>query len=139
MSSDEELYHELSYYTLAHPDPSFIHQHLVDAHAAQHADASAKPIGVIFALIGLYLHVEKGFTGRQVQRAHMQLAKRRKQWPAIEPPAARGTIAIADVVAVPAGPERDAMIHHWCAAVWEAWKPRQDEIVELVRNELGVA
>ena len=27
----EDLYHELSCHTLAHPDPSFIHQHIVDA------------------------------------------------------------------------------------------------------------
>jgi Family of unknown function (DUF5946) len=123
---------------LEHADPSFIHQHLVDAYAAQHADGSAKPIGVIFALIGLYLHVEKGFIGRQVQKAHTRLASRRKQWPRIEPPADRGSIGIVEVVAAAPGPERDAMIHRWCDSVWEAWKPRRDEIVALARNELGV-
>ena len=33
-TSEEELFHELSFYTLAHPDPAFIHQHIVDAYAA---------------------------------------------------------------------------------------------------------
>ena len=28
----DDLYHEPSCYTLAHPDPSFIHQHIVDAY-----------------------------------------------------------------------------------------------------------
>jgi Family of unknown function (DUF5946) len=78
--TDEELYHELAYYTLSHPDPSFIHQHVVDAYAAQHASDQTKAIQLVFALVGLYLYLDKGFTGRQVQKAHMQLAKRRKHW-----------------------------------------------------------
>jgi Family of unknown function (DUF5946) len=65
MTSDlDDLYHELSCYTLAHRDPSFIHQYIVDAYTAQHANETTKPIAVVFALIGLYLHIEKNFTGR---------------------------------------------------------------------------
>ena len=44
---------ELSAYTLTHGDPDFIHQHVVDAFAAQHAAAKSSAIGVAFALIGL--------------------------------------------------------------------------------------
>lgn len=73
MFQDDELYNQLAFYTLAHPDPAFIHQLLVDAYGAQHADETTKPIAVLFSLIGLYLHLEKGYTGKQVQRAHMRL------------------------------------------------------------------
>jgi hypothetical protein len=59
MTSDEEAYHGLCCYTLAHGDPSFIHQHVVDAFAAQTADDRTKPIKLALALIGLYLHVER--------------------------------------------------------------------------------
>ena len=58
MAVDRAAYDELASYTLAHGDPAFIHQHVVDAFAAQHATDDSKPIGVAFALIGLYLHVE---------------------------------------------------------------------------------
>lgn len=34
-NSEQQAYYELSYYTLAHPDPNFIHQHIVDAFGAQ--------------------------------------------------------------------------------------------------------
>jgi hypothetical protein len=34
MTPDLDLYHELSCYTLAHSDPTFIHQHVVDAYTA---------------------------------------------------------------------------------------------------------
>ncbi len=78
-SNNEELFHELMYYTLAHPDPAFIHQNVVDAYAAQTAGSETKNITIVFALVGLYLSVEKDLTGRQVQKVHMQLAKRRRQ------------------------------------------------------------
>lgn len=138
MTSDQDLYHELMYYTLAHQDPSFIHQHVVDAYAAQHADETSKPIGIVFALMGLYLHVERNFTGRQVQRVHMQLAKRPKQWFRPQFPQQRGAIAITDVLAAAPGQARDAMIHNWCKSVWEAWRCSRDQIVDLAKNELSI-
>lgn len=72
--AEQDKFYDLSYYTLAHRDPSFIHQHIVDAYGAQHADATTKPIALAFALIGLCLYIEEGYSGKQVQRAHMRLA-----------------------------------------------------------------
>ena len=85
------LYHELSVHTLSDRDPTFPHQLAVDAYAAQHAGAAPKPITTAFALIGLYLVNERGFTGRQAQRAHMFLGRRRQEWPRFSPPAASAT------------------------------------------------
>jgi len=138
MTSDQDLYLELSYYTLAHPNPSFIHQHIVDAYAAQHAEETGKPIAVVFALIGLYLHVEKNFTGRQVQKVHMKLAKFRKQWVQPHLPKERGAITVRNVLAASPGQSRDAMIHDWCASVWTAWNESRDQILTLVKNELNI-
>src|SRR6266542_3200837 len=101
-------YHELCAYTLKLSDTSFIHQHVVDAYAAQSASAESRPIGVAFALFGLYLHVELGWTGRQVQLAHMRLARTRKQWPRFTPPPSRATMTALDVLQAAAGPARDA-------------------------------
>jgi hypothetical protein len=136
--TDEELYHEQTCYTLAHPDPSFIHQHVVDAYAAQHADETTKPIGIVFALAGLYLYLEKDFTGRQVQKAHMRLANHRKQWEQPTFPLERGAVVISDVVAAPAGEQRDALIREWCASVWSAWREDREQVIALVRSELDV-
>lgn len=136
--SDQDTYNELAYYTLAHPDPSFIHQELVDAYRAQHAHEHTKAIAITFALIGLYLYIEKGFSGKQVQRAHMQLAKHRKTWPRIEPPEQRGDVTVHDVLAAPPGQERDNMIRQWCGSVWEAWKESQQQVRNLVKAELGI-
>ena len=130
-------YEELCCYTLAHGHRDFIHQHVVDAWAAQTAHAATKPIAITFALAGLYLHLEKGFTGRQVQLAHMKMAREKPQWPAFELPSDRGALTPADVMRAPEGPERDAAIDAWCASVWSAYGASRDTIVTLL-HEHGV-
>jgi hypothetical protein len=77
------LYGELSAYTLTRAGSGFIHQHAVDSYGAQHAGGASSNIGTAFSLIGLYLALEKGYTGRQVQLAHMQLARLKKPWPSL--------------------------------------------------------
>jgi small-conductance mechanosensitive channel len=136
LKADQEQFDELCFYTLAQPDARFIHQHVVDAFAAQHADQITKPITVAFALIGLYLHVERGFSGRQVQLAHMQLANSRKQWPRFALPPTTGEMTVADVLAVPPGLERDQAIDRWSACVWLAWSASHKQVESLVRAAL---
>lgn len=75
MSAEEDSFHELCGYTFTRGDATFIHQYVVDAYAAQNADERTKPIKITFALVGLYLFLEHGFSGKEVQRAHMRLAR----------------------------------------------------------------
>src|ERR1700682_2103002 len=93
------LMNELSYYTLAHGNPAFIHQHVVDAYGAQHVRLSPSTIGAAFALAGLYLAVERQFTGRQVQKMHMRMAKASKRWPRFDPPHDIGPLTAGGVIA----------------------------------------
>ena len=138
MPSDQDLFHQLSFYTLGHPDRSFLHQNSVDAFTAQHADATTKPIAIVFALVGLYLHLEKNFTGRQVQHAHMRMARRRKTWPRLPLPVQQASIGVADVLAAIPGPERDAMIRSWCASVWDTWQHTRPTIAHIAKFELNI-
>jgi hypothetical protein len=134
LPSDLEAYDELRIYTLTHGDLNFIHQHVVDAFAAQNTNVDDKPIRLTFALIGLYLFVEKGFTGRQVQLVHMKLAKTKQLWPSFLIPENRGEITVTDVVAAQAGVERDEMIHQWCVSVWEAYMLNMVTISDLLKK-----
>jgi len=59
-------YDEVYVYSMSRP--GFILQHVVDAFGVQTANAESKPIRVVFGLIGLYLHVEKQFSGHEAQR-----------------------------------------------------------------------
>lgn len=138
MFKEDDLYNQLAFYTFAHPDPSFIHQHVVDSHTAQNADEQTKPIALVFALIGLYLHLERGYIGKQVQRVHMQLAKQSKTWPKLPIPTGCGDIRIDDVLASDPGPARDTMIERWCESVWRTWTATRPAIVAIAREHLGI-
>ncbi len=130
MTSDE-AHDELAAYTLSLGDADFVHQHVVDAWTAQHASASSKPISIVFALIGLYLHVERGVSGRNVQRAHMEFARHRRDWPRFDPPSMDNTITVHDVMAAPADPDRLRMIDRWCESVWATWSAAHAEVRSL--------
>jgi len=127
------LYHALSVQTLSDRDPTFPHQLAVDAYAAQHAGAAAKPITTAFALIGLYLVCARGFSGREAQRAHMFLGRRRQEWPRFEPPADVGAVTVADVLAAGEG-GRDAALRRWATSVWNAWRAEHGRVAALVRE-----
>ena len=136
MSDNPSAYDELYVYTMGRGN--FILQHVVDAQQAQTATQDSKPMGIVFSLVGLYLHVEKRFTGAEVQKAHQKLARQKRQWPTIQLPQSRGNITAIDVMAAPAGPERDAAIDRWCELVWKAFSDSRDVIVRLVA-ENGIA
>lgn len=132
LSDEQDAYEKLQGYSLMHGGGDFLHQHVVDAWAAQHADASTKPIGITFALVGLFLRLERGFSGRLVQRVHMDLAKRRRSWPSFSLPAERGAVTAIQVMEASPGPARDRAIDHWCASVWESYRDSHRAVAELL-------
>jgi hypothetical protein len=125
-----QLFSNLSCYTVSKQDAGFLHQYAVDAYGAQHAGGKTRDITVYFGLIGLYLALERGFSGKQVQAAHMHLARVRRVWPALKPPARPACLTVMDVLKAPDGPEKDAMIRQWMTAAWENWGDQR----QLVRK-----
>ncbi len=132
MASTHDAYNEVYVYTMGRP--GFILQHVVDAFAAQNADRTSKPIGLIFALVGLYLRVEHQCSGTRVQQVHMLMGRQKRQWPPIRLPDDRGAITAADVLAAPAGPARDAAIDDWCRSVWAAFRESRQTIIDLLKE-----
>jgi hypothetical protein len=129
-----EAYDELYADAMHRPRPPFVLQHVVDAFGAQGATDEDKPIRLVFALVGLFLHVEMGWSGVQVQRAHLQLAARKTTWPSIALPVDRGRLTAADVLSTPPGDARDRAIDAWCESVWSAFAGSRDTIVALLRD-----
>lgn len=137
-----EALNELSAYTLAHGRAEFIHQHVVDAYGAAHAGFQgrvregrpASNIGIAFSLLGLYLAIEKGYTGREVQRAHVALARWQKQYPLPEGSPQRAAVTIFDVMRCEAGEARDRALLAWAGAVWESWGCAHEWTRELWRH-----
>jgi hypothetical protein len=132
MDAMREAYSEVYAYTMG--SPGFILQHVVDAFAAQTASDASKPIGVIFSLVGLYLRVERQFTGSEVQKVHMRLGRQKRRWPTVVLPRDRGSMTVADVLAAPEGQQRDRAIDEWCRSVWTAFHDSRQTIVDLLRE-----
>jgi hypothetical protein len=127
----QEQYYELAYYTLSHKGSEFIHQHIVDAFTAQTATDQTKNIAINYALLGLYLHLEKHYTGKEVQQAHVALSNITKDYKSFELPISRGAITVTEVLQVPAGEKRDQMIDQWCQSVWDAYSHVHADIARL--------
>ena len=118
-----QLFGELSGYTLASTDATFIHQLAVDAYGAQHSGGVTKPITTAFSLAGLYLTLERGYTGWQVQQAHLELAKQRKGWPLLPPPEQTADLNVLDVLLTDTDATREERLRAWATAVWAGWQP----------------
>jgi len=130
--NNDAAFHELSFYSLAQPRAYFIHQHVVDAYAVQVADEATKLIKIVFGLVGLYLYLEKGYSGREVQLFHMKMAKRKIEWPTIVLPKNRGAVTVEEVLATTSDTEKDQKIQQWCEVVWEAFAENRNAIIDLV-------
>ncbi|MDP9184239.1 MAG: DUF5946 family protein [Actinomycetota bacterium] len=136
---DDPTYHELSGYTLGLADPAFIHQHIVDTYGAQTAAADDKPVRIAMALTGLYLHVDQGMTGKQVQRIHQLLGNQRPAWPRFSLPDDRGPMPVRDVWAASPGESRASAIHTWCTTTWEALSACRAAVQDpLIANGIDV-
>jgi len=121
-------------YVYAMGRPGFLLQHVADVFAVQNATPDTKPISIVFGLAGLYLRVEKHFSGSQVQKVHMTLGRKKRDWPKVHLPDHRGTLTVADVLAASAGPERDRAIEEWCKSVWGSCNANRGMIVELLKE-----
>ena len=123
-----QQYSDLSCYTAARQDPTFIHQH---------SGGTTRNITVTFGLIGLYLALERGYTGKHVQRPHMQIIQVRRNWPRLEPPVHPAGITVGDVFGAGTDAEKDAMIRQWMTAVWESRADRQGWMRGMTEEQLN--
>jgi Family of unknown function (DUF5946) len=132
----EEKYHTLAYYTLGLKDNNFIHQHLVDVYTVQNANQNTKPISLTFALMGLYLLIEEGYTGRAIQKFHAKMSNDKQDWVLFPIPNYLGNITIDDVILAAEGEQRNLMLLNWCHSVWAAFKPHHKEISKIANYYL---
>lgn len=131
-----KMYFELACWTLVQQDVRFIHQHAVDAYEAQHAGGRTRPITVVFGLIGLYFAQERGYTGLQVQRAHVKIGRTRRDWPRLEPPEHPAELTVMDVLKVETDAEKEEMLLRWAASVWQSWEHRHQWVREMTERVL---
>lgn len=120
---------------------SRFHQLTVDAYGAQHAGGPTGGIYVAYSLVGLYLALERGWSGTMVRGFHGRMGRPDATWPALPRPPSTGDLTVADVVAagVRAG-SRDGhalLVERWGRSVWEAWAPQQAAVASLTERPLN--
>ena len=131
-----DLYWQLSALTLSLDDPDFPHQLGVDSYAAQHSGLNVKPITTVFALVGLYLTFEKGYTGRAVQLAHVKLGRKHINWPRFQAPDAKADVTVRDVLQRITASNYNEQLQRWGHSVWAIWQSDHAKISNLVNSYL---
>lgn len=126
------LFCRLSEKTIYSYDRDFIHQLAIDTYEAQHGGGKTKNISTAFGLIGLYLALEKKYNGREVQKAHIVLANRTKDWPRFDPPTHNFEITIKDVLEPKNEKKLNGLIRLWADSTWKSWTTERDNIIRLV-------
>lgn len=129
------LFSQLSAFTNLLGDVEFSHQHVVDAYGAQHTGLYTKKVVPTMTLVGLYLMLEHGYTGKQVQRAHMVIADQTKDWPDFTRPTELASLTILDVLKV-SDSEKLGMLRKWCEAVWESWHGEHEKVIAFTKKYL---
>ena len=138
IKTELQLFHELSFYSLAHPNKEyFIHQHVVDAYAVQYLNPETKIIKSVYGLLGLCLFLEYDFTGKEVQNVHVSLSSDKSDWPKIQYAVEPIDFSIQSIMNASEGKERDQKIRQWCEEVWKAHKVNQQPIREwLIKRKV---
>lgn len=129
---NNQAYDKLAIYSLSHPSPDFIHQHLADAYTLYTADENTKPISILFALAGIYLFTEKNYTGKKVQQVHLQMSARKQNWPLLSLPVKRSTITPEDLLRKKPGSERDQLLFDWCRDIWHYCSFLKDQLEQVL-------
>jgi hypothetical protein len=113
------------------------YQVCVDSFGAQHVGENTAAITVAFALNGLYLVFERGFSGLQVREAHGYLANTVDSWDRLPRPGSVGAMTAFDVALAADPEEHAALVERWGRSVWESWTHVHDVVADLTDRQLA--
>jgi len=114
-----------------------LHQLTVDTYAAQHPGSQVPAISTPFALIGLLLTLEEGWSGLAVRAAHGWLAAHHAVWPRFTPPLAFGALTAARVADARTPEVHARLVEAWSAATWAAWAQQHTAVRDWAREVLA--
>ena len=127
--------HELTHI----PQLGGFHQLTEDAYAAQHAGPGVPAIGIAFALIGLHLALDEGWSGTGIRAAHQYLAAHHNEWPHFATPSEPAALTVAHVAGSPTPAEHASRVQSWAASVWESWSTEHQAVREWANETLDEA
>jgi hypothetical protein len=111
-------------------------QTYVDSYGAQHVGPRMAPITIAFALNGLYLVLERGWTGLQVREAHGYLANTVDRWPTFTPPEQVGDLTVFDLSMASSPTEHIEILQRWAHMVWASWEHVHRQVIDMTDAQL---
>ncbi len=130
-------YGRLTSFIAEHPEELAVWQQTaVDAFTLQHLRDSMPAIKQAFALNGLFMVFELGFTGLQARAAHGHLAETVRTWPTYERRDDVGDMTASDVSISSVDHCADDMAS-WGRTVWDAWGDVHDEVADATDRQLS--
>lgn len=129
---------ELLGFQVQHPVMLRYHQLTADTYTAQHAGGPTPLLRVGYALTGLWLSIEHGFSGEDVRSIHRRMGRPTAAWPIFDPPRPPQRWLTGIDVADAGVRQRSERGHAkavaaWAESVWETWlreQPGTDDAVE---------
>lgn len=121
-----QLYERVAASPSVDPDSPRVRRLLRDAYAAQHPGVPQRRSvrSVAVHLMDLCALLERADEVRRLVPVLGRMPPRRAldlHW--LEPPVARGTLTVGDVLEATAAHERAACVEAWAGEVWAAWQP----------------
>jgi hypothetical protein len=106
-----------------------LHQLRIDAYGAQHVGPQSPAIGVIFALNGLYMYLERGSGNLDVRTAHGIMANSHSDWPILTPPPQVGDLTAHAVLRAGTVQGVGKQMIAWAEEVWNSWPAADQQVV----------
>lgn len=111
---------------------------VIDAYAVQHhgkperlRSVDRRAIQSVNAhLVALYLQLEKGYVGNQVNVALQRVLKFANEFVWLEPPTPNGTLTIADVLKAVTPQEQANAIENYARDIWRAWQAHRATVLK---------
>lgn len=105
---------------------------VIDAYAVQHhGKPERRAIQSVNAhLVALYLQLEKGYSGEQVNAALQRVLKFANEFVWLEPPTPNGTMTIADVLRAQTPEEQANAIEKYARDIWSAWQVHRETVLK---------
>ena len=82
--------------------------------------------------MGLCLTFERGYSGREVQLAHMEMGKSRTAWPVFHPPPIKNMLNVRDALRDNLALDYRELLRNWGSSVWYYWKPEHERVRRLL-------
>lgn len=110
-----------------------------DAYCVQHHGVSERRAiqSVNVHLVALYLQLEKGFHGNQVNAPMQRVLRYADQFTWLEPPTPNGTLTIADILQAQTLQAQADAIESYARDIWHAWQIHRAIVVKWANQALG--